>query len=176
MGLDIVAYSKLEHERDERVAAVMESLFSPLGEEVIHIFEESERLRCMDMKIGKWHRTDETQEIHFRAGSYSGYNTFRNLLAKAFHGVSADDIWSNEDNYEGSPFYEMINFSDCDGVIGPYDSDKLHQDFVNGEEEFQEYLMETFGDDDEVEYYLGVYRNFTHAFKLSSQNGILIFC
>ena len=74
MGLDIIVYSKLEHQRDERVEEVMESLFSPLGEEIIEICEEEENRRCSDMAIGKWHRTDATQEAHLRAGSYSGYN------------------------------------------------------------------------------------------------------
>lgn len=176
MGLDIIVYSKLEHQRDERVEEVMESLFSPLGEEIIEICEEEENLRCSDMAIGKWHRTDATQEAHFRAGSYSGYNQFRNLLAQAFHGVDAEAIWSDEDSFEGTPFYEMINFSDCDGVFGPTDSAKLYQDFEAGDDDFVDFIGEHFEDDDEGEHYLNVYREFKEGFRLAADEGILIYC
>lgn len=175
MGLDIVAYSKLEYERDERVAEVMESVFSPQGEVIIQIFEESERLRCMDMKVGKWHRSDETNEHHFRAGSYSTYNQFRKILSDAILGVTPETVWENEDDFENSPLYEIINFSDCDGVFGPHDSEKLHNDFVNHQKMFEEYIKENY-DGFDGEYYLDTYRNFTEAFALASQDGILVFC
>ena len=176
MGLDIIVYSKLEHQRDERVEEVMESLFSPLGEEIIEICEEEENRRCSDMAIGKWHRTDATQEAHFRAGSYSGYNQFRNLLAQAFHGVDAEDIWSDENSFEGTPFYEMIDFSDCDGVFGPGDSAKLCRNFEEGEVKFQEFIAEKFEDDDEAGHWLEVYRDFKEGFRLAADEGILIYC
>ena len=176
MGLDIIVYSKLEHQRDERVEQVMESLFSPLGEEVIEITEGEENLRCSDMAIGKWHRTDDTKVTHFRAGSYSGYNQFRNLLAQAFHGVDAEEIWSDENSFEGTPFYEMINFSDCDGVFGPTDSAKLYQDFEEGEDDFVDFVGEHFEDDDEAEIFLEVYREFKEGFELAADEGILIYC
>lgn len=175
MGLDIVAYSKLEYERDERVAEVMESMFSPQGEVIIQIFEESERPRCMDLKVGKWHRSDETDEHHFRAGAYSSYNRFRTVLSDAILGVTSETVWENEDDFENSPFYELINFSDCDGVFGPHDSEKLHNDFVTHREMFEKYLKSQFEKFDR-EYYITTYDNFTKGFALSSQNGILVFC
>ena len=176
MGLDIVAYSKLEPQRDERVEAVMQSIFSPLGEEVMEIFEASERVRCMDMKVGKWHRTEDTKETHFRAGSYSTYNRFRALLAECFHGVDPSAIWEDEWSWEGSRFFEMINGSDCDGVYGPTDSEKLHRDFEEGEELFQEFLADKFEDDNDGEYYLNTYRNFKEGYGLAAEEGVLIFC
>lgn len=175
MGLDILAYSKLEYERDSRVAEVMESMFSPQGEEIIHIFEDSERPRCMDLKVGKWHRSDETQEKSFRAGAYSSYNSFRKVLSDAILGVTPETVWENEGDFENSPFYELINFSDCDGVFGPYDSEKLHNDFVSHREVFEKYVKSQHGGFDS-EYYITTYENFTEGFALASQNGILIFC
>ena len=158
MGLDIVAYSKLEYERDERVAEVMESMFSPQGEVIIQIFEESERPRCMDLKVGKWHRSDETDEHHFRAGAYSSYNRFRTVLSDAILGVTSETVWENEDDFENSHY-----------------SEKLHNDFVSHREMFEKYLNSQF-DKFDCEYYISTYDNFTKGFALASQNGILIFC
>lgn len=177
MGLDIVAYSKLEPQRDERVEEVMQSIFSPLGEEVMEIFEESERVRCMDMKPGKWHRTEDTKETHFRAGSYSTYNRFRALLAECFHGVEPSVIWEDEWSWEGTRFFEMINGSDCDGVYGPTDSEKLHRDFEDGEILFEEFLKDKkFTITSDGDYYLEVYRKFKEGYGLAADDGVLIFC
>lgn len=176
MGLDIIAYSKLEHERDERVSQIMESLFSPQGEEVLEIFEESERPRCMDLKAGKWHRSDETEEHHFRAGSYSSYNSFRKILSEAVLGVSPETVWENDEDFENSHFYEIINFSDCDGVFGPYDSEKLHNDFVSHQDTFESYVKQEFSDEYDIEYYISTYLEFAAGFKLASQDGVLTFC
>jgi hypothetical protein len=79
-------------------------------------------------------------------------------------------------SWEGARFVEMINASDCDGVYGPTDSEKLYKDFEEGEELFQEFLADRFEDDDEGEYYLDVYRNFKEAYGLAAEEGVLIFC
>ncbi len=177
MGLDIIAYSKLEPKRDDRVAEVMDSLFIPQGEWVIEFQENEERPRCQDMKPGTWHMTDETKSMDFRAGAYSTYNTFRRILANAILGVTPETVWENEDDFENSPFYEIINFSDCEGAFGPCDSEKLHHDFVNHEKQFKEYIIEEMGKyDTDVEWYSRIYDNFTEAFKLAADDGVLIFC
>lgn len=63
----------------------------------------------------------------FRAGSYSGYNQWRDWLASISGWGTAKRCWSGKQT-EG-PFYELINFSDCEGVIGPQVAAKLAQDF-----------------------------------------------
>jgi hypothetical protein len=70
----------------------------------------------------------------------------------------------------------MINASDCDGVYGPTDSEKLHRDFEEGEELFQEFLVDKFEDDDDGECYLEVYRKFKEGYRLAADDGVLIFC
>lgn len=70
-------------------------------------------------------------ECGFRAGSYSGYNEWRNELALFAYGVPAEDVW--RDDTEG-PFFELINFSDAEGTIGPVTSAKLAQDFAAWQE------------------------------------------
>lgn len=62
----------------------------------------------------------------FRAGSYSGYNAWRQWLA-GLCGTKAQEAF--EGRYTG-PMSELINFSDCEGLIGPVTSAKLAKDFA----------------------------------------------
>ena len=69
------------------------------------------------------------EEFGHRAGSYSGYNEWRRMLARAALGMSDEEVWNKIDSgvsYSEVPFGELINFSDADGVIGPIASQKLY--------------------------------------------------
>ena len=70
------------------------------------------------------------ETLSFRAGSYSGYNEWRSTLCLLVLGVPASAVFADPGNYEGRPFYELINFSDCEGVIGPKTCAKLARDFA----------------------------------------------
>jgi len=61
----------------------------------------------------------------FRAGSYSGYGEWRNSLATVAGFRSARHAWENA---HSGPFFELLNFADNDGVIGPEVSAKLARD------------------------------------------------
>lgn len=98
----------------------------------------------------------------FRAGSYGGYNGWRNELAKLAGYVSADAVWA-ACPMEG-PFVELINFSDCEGVIGPKVAAKLAKDFA-------EYQAKITGDD----YFAERYALFKAAFEMASDNGAVAF-
>lgn len=61
--------------------------------------------------------------VEFRAGSYSGYNAWRETLAE-LAGIKNLEAWWKEQgsalNRKGeTPFHELINFSDCEGKL-PY--------------------------------------------------------
>jgi hypothetical protein len=83
--------------------------------------------------VGKIYRFDETDG--FRAGSYGGYNQWRDELAKlagypphprekhSLHQSSACEVQSG-------PFWELLTFSDCEGTIGPKIATKLAKDFA----------------------------------------------
>lgn len=76
----------------------------------------------------------------FCAGSYSGYNRWRDELAQLAGYPKAP----YQDRYDGiqmrfdagawaaseGPFWELINFSDCEGTIGASVSAKLAKDFA----------------------------------------------
>lgn len=64
-----------------------------------------------------------------RAGSYSGYNEWRTCLSRLGMGVEAGSVWEEPEKYAGKPFYEIVNFSDCEGTIDHATCVKLAEDF-----------------------------------------------
>jgi hypothetical protein len=71
----------------------------------------------------------------FRAGSYGGYNEWREELARlaGYPAVGSDVRHQHAQgawDADGGPFHELINFSDCEGLIGPITSAKLAEDFA----------------------------------------------
>ena len=77
-------------------------------------------------------------------------------------------VWENPEHYQEAPFAELVNFSDCDGDIGPMVSRKLAADFERHRDEFYAYT------DDE--YDRQRYEHFAAAFKVAGeQNGCVSF-
>lgn len=70
-------------------------------------------------------------EIGFRAGSYSGFNAFREILAKLCD-IDLHEFWMknpiSKRNGE-ERFYELLNHSDCDGVLPYRECKRLLEDF-----------------------------------------------
>jgi hypothetical protein len=56
---------------------------------------------------------------------YGSYNRWRDWLAKLAGWDNANDCW----NATEGPFWELINFSDCEGTIGTDACQKLLKDF-----------------------------------------------
>jgi hypothetical protein len=168
MGLDILAIEKAVRVSDE-VDKDFKELYYYHGIEI----EEGAVVR-VKVNTG-FDSHDHLQDgiylyqgsIEFGAGSYGTYNGFRNDLSLIAHGVFAQVIWANPEIYKGSDFYELINFSDCEGVIGPMTSQKLTSDFKKHREA---YALEN------NEWDLERYDNWTKAFELAGNDGMVIFC
>jgi hypothetical protein len=110
----------------------------------------------------------------FRAGSYSGYNDWREWLATLAgypEDPDADDRHRHSDGAsllaEG-PFHELICFSDCEGVIGPKTSAKLAKDFA----EFDDRARAA---DEEDGWNYNLYCRWREAFEAASDNGAVDF-
>lgn len=160
MGLDISAYSKINRTEN-------------LDEATIFVYRgEYYNDRATDIEQGTYVESEGCDTIEFRAGSYSGYSAFRNLLSNIILGVDARTVWTEEERYADKPFYELINFSDCEGNFGPQMSAKLHKDFVDNRELFHERVKEYNPYED---YYESVYDNFMKGFEMASKGGILCF-
>jgi len=122
MGLDISYYRRLVPAPD-----------APKDEYGEHDYmqfftlHDGEDRRAADLKPGVY-SFDERDS--FRAGSYGGYNAWRSELAKFAGYESSTYVWDNREKVAGQPFVELIDFSDCEGVIGPSVSAKLARDFA----------------------------------------------
>lgn len=156
MGLDITAIQRPER-CDE--------------EEGYHVWDGGFPGRLEGMEPGPY--ADDGSESHgFRAGSYSGYNAFRDWLCRAVHGRSAESVWSERErtgSTPSGPFMELIDFTDCDGSIGPLVAAKLARDFADHEAAV---LAQATGRN---EWFAETYRDFRRAFELAADTGVVIF-
>ncbi len=166
MGLDITAHRNLQAVR-------------PLTDEEIEwggIKDDDSNL------VTIWHFNDDfpdhaeglkektvytaDESFDFSAGSYGGYNDWRDELAKMAGHPSAKHAWAN--GADGKPFWELIHFSDCEGVIGPRISAKLAKDFAANQTKA-----------DAVEYGEGYfqdkYTDWRRAFEMAADNGAVEF-
>lgn len=163
MGLDISAYSKIKQEKH--------------GD--IYIGRDGFGTRP-DLSDGEYTKSDDSVYHGFRAGSYSGYNRWRENLSMAIHGVMPSTIWNSPEKYTGKEFFEIINFSDCEGCFGPKFSAKLHADFVNNRDKFVSVMESRYGkapvdEFPEASYAIKIYDDFMKAFEIARDSGVLIF-
>lgn len=116
-----------------------------------------------------------SRAVGFRAGSYSGYNWWREQLCKFALDAVPNDVWGDPEHYEGRPFVELINFSDCDGSIGATTAAKLLDDFEAYADQVVGWAASAITDDDERSYFLESYGEWQNAFAIASDHGFLIF-
>jgi hypothetical protein len=187
MGLDIEATSKLVFARRLPTDAALEQLhaeFDARGEDlheiyfVIHPNGRGHAARLRGTRTGLYTRAKGSRSHSFRAGSYSGYNWWRDQLARFAHGVPAEEIWHNPRRYRGGAFVELIDFSDCEGHFGALVSAKLEGDFVEYARKARPFslTLNTAEEPNSGGYWLEVYRDFARAFKLAADGGALKFC
>lgn len=181
MGLDISAYSNIKvlgtaDEYDESLEDSNEFRQEFINPHFPHASVGYEG------EFVQWIETSDTESTSFRAGSYSGYGLFRSSLADEFLGTTdlymdsphrgtANGDWEKVHASEGKPFYELINFSDCEGVIIGPACTKLYNDFVTHREAYVNSLDET----DHQWGFVKRYDDWTEAFRLASQNGLVSF-
>jgi len=167
MGLDISAYSYIK---------LLENV--PLDEGGDPVDEHGELLDHFEPWVNK-HYPSHAEEIKcsafygyeeefsFRAGSYGGYNEWRDKLAQLAGHKSAEAVWANPD-MKGA-FVELINFSDCEGVIGSKLSAKLLKDFTDFDNQASTFIQ------NDVGYFYRLYQEWRKAFELAAKNGAVEF-
>lgn len=168
MGLDITAYRKAVLVEAVALETMKGSNWEhPKYDDDVHEYVCSNKdfeERADDMKdgfylVGK----AEGEQYRFRAGSYSGYNAWRNDLSRMGLKMTAMDLF-NSDTTEG-PFFELVCFADNEGIIGPRTSAKLAKDFKEFDEEAKGYGT----------YFYETYTDFRRAFELASGEGFVDF-
>lgn len=167
MGLDITAYSNLkhigQHKKDtdfcyyeNHVQAFAYSVFAA-SFRGIPILGTRDVENTSFIDGGCFEVTEATESHGFRAGSYSGYNRWRRDLASQF----------NPDTNPDQPFYELIYFADNEGSIGPDAAKDLLADFQKHQNEYAQTVHE--------KYFREKYADWTRAFELASNGGLVSF-
>lgn len=118
----------------------------------------------------------------FRAGSYGGYNAWREELAKlaGYPGLERDpynvgQIQIRHDagafSVTEGPFWELICFSDCEGVIGSSISAKLAKDFADWDDRAKAHS----GSMDRPIWFYETYLEWRAAFEMAADAGAVEF-
>lgn len=127
------------------------------------------------------YRSDETEHtVHV---GYSIHSYWRDWLAKTA-GYPAAEPDGIDDSYTRmfphttaawrghvGPFYELLNFSDCEGVIGPDTSAKLAVEFA----EWEERIMATPNDVAPRFDFHKLYRGWKRSFEIAAGKGFVHF-
>ena len=107
-----------------------------------------------------WYTFDEVEDGP--SMGYGRYNLWRAKLAK-LAGYNEHEAWAGLKDSE--PFGMLVNFSDCEGILGTEVCKKLARDFEAFDERAKE-LDAAFYD---------VYVDFHNCFKFASDNGAVRF-
>lgn len=117
------------------------------------------------------------EEFGFAAGSYGGYNEWREQLAElaGYPPLPYKSDWESKARSRHAagawaakegPFWELIHFADNEGCIGPKTSAKLAKDFADFQAKADEHASKWFR---------GRYAEWRRAFELASDNGAVSF-
>lgn len=175
MGLDITAYSNVKR-LHAHVNEDGEAIYDASGQEVaeywFHVWKNPEFPGRADDLIDGAVYTYEDCTGH--GIGYGGYYWWRNELAAlsgypiAEHSVSFGreaNHFGGALNAESGPFYELINFSDCEGFIGTEVATKLLSDF----KEFYDRAEEIGGK------FFEQFKYWKSAMEMASKNGCISF-
>ena len=166
MGLDVSAFSKVENVDDE----------TEIDGTFVRLYLNRSFLERADGLVEGLYSYDK--KVEFRAGSYSAYNAFRDLLARFALDAPAEDVWKDPGRFHGRPFYELINFADNEGTIGPRTSAKLARDFRENAGkafDFAKAIDKTAHFAGIDEYFVETYQLFAEAFDLAADGGAVAF-
>ena len=176
MGLDITAYENVElkaADLEKQVAwELVDNLYGQ-GIRTISIWDTmafSERaapLVVPDNGVNVYVVSGETFDFH--AGSYSGHGRFRRWLCTLAGIAAPEEQWAHPDKYAPLPFHELVNFSDCEGVIGSVACAELAKDFAAYQKQADAY------NGGDAEYWQRVYSDWRKAFELAQHGGVVSF-
>jgi hypothetical protein len=124
MGVDISAYRNVKRVMCDRGSE------GECDHEYAHPNEDFPG-RADDISRGCYEVADDDKSEYEQGvhRAYSSYNRWRERLCAVVLGVQPDQVWNYPEHFAGKPFFELINFSDCEGVIGPQTCAKLAKDF-----------------------------------------------
>ncbi len=144
MGLDVTAYrklTKLDVVFDTEGAPIDPATREPVDYCLRAYINYDFPGRADELENHAVYRSEEW--MRGWSGGYGRYNHWRNTLAKVAgwplgsyqqYGQKWDSYAASAWDATSGPFWELICFSDCDGVIGAAVSAKLAKDFAEHDE------------------------------------------
>lgn len=187
MGLDVTAYSRVlqipgavypesgweEHEWDE--THVLAFAYDGFPHSYAGLAMPDRRFTFSGMfgggsNIGGvWYDATGAEVYGFAAGSYGGYNAWRDRLSEVFLRVPARVVWADADRYREQPFFELVHNADNEGVIGPVASAALAEDF----ERYAAVWVEALRRDPNGDWFREKYRHWAKATRLAADTGLI---
>jgi hypothetical protein len=172
VGLDITAYGHVELVPDhERTDDCWEA-----GHVTAYVIHELFGFSLNGLIHGRCYKTSG-EEFPFRAGSYSGYGEWRTELERR-----AGELETGRDvgGWGYGPFYELLNFADNEGTIGPLAAQKLRDDFVKYRDAIAKMPYEGTENPldapaDDTDWFMESYNRWQHAFELAAGTGLVDF-
>jgi len=169
MGLDITSYKNVKIiGRSSDVEEWEENYYLNNKEDTVFIYPGLSNFFpewAVGLEYGAVYEYEDA--FGFRAGSYSGYNYWREWLCETFLNVSPRTVWNNPELYEDKPFYRLIHFADNEGFISQIHAQKLAKDF----QQYQN-VVDTLDCD---EWMKEKYNDWRKAFEMASENGFVEF-
>ncbi len=168
MGLNVSAAKQLQL---LGYAVNWDAAYEQFDEDVIHINVNAD---FPDQQAGLPLQADQiavfayAERRHFFSASYFGYNLWRQQLSQTMCQREPEAIWNqrNDPAVRALPFYELIDFTDCDGEIGPIVARKLAADFA---------AHQTQADEVADDWFRQSYANFRAACEFAADNGVVRF-
>lgn len=172
MGLDISYYSSWEPYPEEvRDWDHAEEIEDTTGARLFKVYNGADfEARASDMPAGKF---VTAKYVHgFRAGSYSGYNHWRQRFCLAANDILPEVLWAMpEEEAQNYLFWEFIHFSDCEGVLGPACCQRLHEQM----ETHYEKIRKEFEEGPDAAWNLRLLDEWRKAFRVAAGKGMIRF-
>lgn len=182
MGLDVTAYRRVT-----KLDVIFDEDGESLDKSTLEYADHDVRVYANPDFPGREEGVEDgaaysaVEQMGFCAGSYIGYGAWREELAKlAGYPKSpvdrgfGDSITMHSGGAwaaDGGPFWELINFSDCEGVIGSIVSAKLAKEFAEWDERAKQH-------DEACEMngrLYGRFQLFRKAFEMAADGGLVRF-
>lgn len=160
MGLDVTAYTRLTRVDNPQ----MDEYGEPIQALVKFYDNPDFPNRIAGVEGGVWYDADDSK--HLFCGGYGSYGHWRRELAKLAGYASIDAAWGRN----SGPFWELLNFSDCEGTLGTEVAKKLYSDFIAFDERAKKV-----GYDGVHHMFYTHYQAFKEAMRMAADGGAVKF-
>lgn len=175
MGLDITAYSKIKFIEVLPSAEAWEDKYYMQDNDTNTFWiwpghvenpDFPQQIEGADLVPGGVYSYEDSYS--FRAGSYSGYNQWREWLCASFTYAIPQNVWKSPVRFQNRHFFLLVNFSDCEGLIAGPSAARLLEEFeAHKDEALKRPVDDT--------WMLERYNDWLKAFRLAADGGLVHF-